>query len=487
MSERKPKISIILSSYNHERFIGQTIESVLAQTHTDFELLIADDASTDGSWEVIQSYTDPRIKARREPVNKNGTAREEVRRAIGEYMAIHHSGDLWLPDKLQKQLEWLESHPEHVAVFTHVQGISESGAPVEDDLIKKFRQPNRTRHEWLNYFFYKWNALCHPSVLMRMEHARKIYTLYGPTTINDWGMWIRTCCEHDIHIIQEPLTIFQRMHGDASAGGRTEENSARVQLEALRVLHYFRGIGTVDDWLGAFPEVKQYRMNGELVPEYALARMCLSRPPSEGPCFTLFGILLLFELLANEETRLKLDRLYRFGPKELRAITGAWRLGMAERAKEANTHTAYAQLLFANGVQSKPIESTYTIRVDGGYEVVFDLREELQKMPKIAVTHLNFLPKLGQPCRHTLLSCWADAAPVALTPMNSQGISQAGEDVFSAITPLYQGAAPLPRVLTLTITGCLRLFSREEMMNIYATMEQENRDLRTKLAAVTKV
>ena len=65
----RPAISVILLSFNHVKYIGQAIESVLGQTFTDFELIIWDDASNDGSWELIQSYSDPRIAIFRSPEN----------------------------------------------------------------------------------------------------------------------------------------------------------------------------------------------------------------------------------------------------------------------------------------------------------------------------------------------------------------------------------------------------------------------------------
>ena len=88
-----PSVSIILTSYNHEKFIREAINSVLNQTYTDFELIVWDDASTDASWEIIQSYQDPRIKVFRNEVNE----RKVINKALlsghvsGRYVAIHHS------------------------------------------------------------------------------------------------------------------------------------------------------------------------------------------------------------------------------------------------------------------------------------------------------------------------------------------------------------------------------------------------------------
>ena len=95
-----PKVSVILTCCNHELFVGAAIESVLQQSYTDYELLIWDDASSDGSVRVIKSFDDSRIK-----LFQSGKPRQvasglnqliaEVAR--GEYIAIHHSDDMWTP------------------------------------------------------------------------------------------------------------------------------------------------------------------------------------------------------------------------------------------------------------------------------------------------------------------------------------------------------------------------------------------------------
>ena len=152
------KVSIVLTSYNHERYIKESIESVLSQTFKDFELIIVDDCSNDNSWEIIESYTDPRIKAIR---NSRNLRTEGVKRAImnvasGEYIAIHHSDDLWKTDKLEKQVKFMEEEPEVSACFTWAEPIDEDGTPYQEEngfYYDVFEQPNRTRYEWLNYFF----------------------------------------------------------------------------------------------------------------------------------------------------------------------------------------------------------------------------------------------------------------------------------------------------------------------------------------------
>jgi len=155
-----PIVLIILTSFNHAKYLREAIDSTLNQTFTDFELIIWDDASSDNSWEIIQSFQDMRVKAFRNDVQRRciysiNKAISEV--AQGEYIAIHHSDDIWKLDKLEKQVAFLDSHPEVAAVFTNASAIGEDGAAFQDEAhfyFSIFDQPNRSRYEWLRLFLH---------------------------------------------------------------------------------------------------------------------------------------------------------------------------------------------------------------------------------------------------------------------------------------------------------------------------------------------
>ena len=119
----------------------------------------------------------------------------------GKYIAIQHSDDIWEPDKLHRQVAFLDMHPDCGACFTWVQVVDEAGRPFLDSTdfyYDIFDQPNRTRHEWLNFFFYKGNALCHPSVLIRRQCFEECgYYRYGLVQLPDFDMWIRRNVELD--------------------------------------------------------------------------------------------------------------------------------------------------------------------------------------------------------------------------------------------------------------------------------------------------
>lgn len=126
-----PLVSIITPSWNVERLIGETIESVQAQTFGDWELLIADDCSTDRTPAVVSRYAsaDPRIKLIRQPRNGGpALARQAaIERAQGRYLAFLDSDDLWLPTKLERQLAFARSRGAPLS-YTAFRRIDEQSA-----------------------------------------------------------------------------------------------------------------------------------------------------------------------------------------------------------------------------------------------------------------------------------------------------------------------------------------------------------------------
>jgi teichuronic acid biosynthesis glycosyltransferase TuaG len=138
-----PLVSIITPSWNVESLIGETIESVQTQTHADWELLIADDCSTDNTAAVIEGYAaqDPRIKLIRQARNSGpALARQAaIERAQGRFLAFLDSDDLWLPTKLERQLSFAQQRRAALS-FTAFRRINENGTvtgrliPVPDTL-----------------------------------------------------------------------------------------------------------------------------------------------------------------------------------------------------------------------------------------------------------------------------------------------------------------------------------------------------------------
>jgi GT2 family glycosyltransferase len=322
-----PKVSVILTSFNHAKYIREAIDSVLNQNFTDFELIILDDCSSDNSWDLINQYSDPRINAFRNEVNKGpveGVNKAISAVALGEYIAIHHSDDVWELDKLEKQVAFLDAHLDIGAVFTNALTIAEDSSPLSDEkhfYSNIFDQPNRTRHEWLRFFFSRGNALCHPTVLIR----KQCYVDCGSyrdmlAQLPDFDMWIRLCLKYEIHVLPERLIKFRVRDNEANASGNRPEVRIRGLYEYYKLLQNYRKLKNFDDMVKVFPSAEKYRRDEDSDMDSVLGMIALEERPFT---FTqLFGQDLLFEAISDPKRAANIKRLFDFDYKSFIALTG---------------------------------------------------------------------------------------------------------------------------------------------------------------------
>ncbi len=301
---KAPAVTVILTSFNHGRFIGPAIDSVLSQSFGDFELIVHDDNSSDESWDIIQSYRDPRVHPVRNQENRRQKPINTVLRSgqvRGELIAIHHSDDLWLPTKLEQQVSALASRHELGAVFTQAEPIDEHGLPLasgDHNYSAVFEQNNQPRHAWLRQFLTKGNGLCHPSALIRRSTYERL-GLYNESLFQlaDFEMWIRLCARFDIHVVQEKLTRFRVLAAETNMSGDRPDARSRLALEWPLALKAFTEIQDVQLLQMAFPEVGALQdLTRDDVPlVFALAVLAVGTQPTA----RMFALSLLQSALAD--------------------------------------------------------------------------------------------------------------------------------------------------------------------------------------------
>lgn len=236
------KVSVMIPSYNHERFVGEAIESVLNQTFQDFEIIISDDCSPDHTVDIIRSYHDPRIKLHVFQKNVGATRNHEYcwQHCTAPYIALLNSDDKWMPEHLEKAVQYLDTHPECGAAFSWTSCIDEEGNE-SNEFDYVFSQPNRTRAEWLRRFFTAGNCICHPSMVIRQEVYQKIgFYSRSLRQLPDFDEWIRLVKFYDIHVIQEKLVMHRRLNASmANTSSPTLHNSVRDVAESNYILSKF--------------------------------------------------------------------------------------------------------------------------------------------------------------------------------------------------------------------------------------------------------
>lgn len=239
-----PKVTVMLPSYNHEKYIAEAIESCLNQTFQDFEIIMSDDCSTDNTVAVARQFNDERLTIHRFEHNVGAVANHYYcySRAIagGGYIALLNSDDVWLPTHLEEKAKYLDGHPECGAVFSFAMAIDEDGRVIEPSM-QIFQQPNRSREEWILHFFTKGNCLCHPSMLIRKEVYEKVgFYRSSLRQLPDFEMWIRVVKEYDIHIIQKVQVKHRRcVRTMTNTSTDTTANNIRIENESLLIVRHF--------------------------------------------------------------------------------------------------------------------------------------------------------------------------------------------------------------------------------------------------------
>jgi len=228
-----PKVSVLIPSYNHARFLPAALHSVFAQTYTDYEIVVVDDGSTDGSVELLRSYGD---RIRLYTQSNRGTyptLNRCIAESRGQYLAILNSDDLWAPIKLEKQVAMLDSHPQVGLVHTDGYFIDAEGRILPGNPLG-FEWP-RTPTGNIIEALVRHNKIIASSVMIRRECFERLggfrEDLFGS---GDWEMWFRVALEYDIGYIDEPLTMY-RVHG-ANASfhhRRVYEDDVKVRTETI--------------------------------------------------------------------------------------------------------------------------------------------------------------------------------------------------------------------------------------------------------------
>lgn len=247
-------VSVILPNYNGEKFLKESIKSVLEQSYSNVELIIVDDGSTDNSRNIIESFHDSRIKTIY--LQKNGqicmALNMGLKAACGEYIARIDSDDIWERRKLEKQIQVLENDEQIGVCFSYVNLINDQGEIVNNayqETYNLFRPKFKTQKEWLHFFVFSGNCLSHPSAVIKRSVLEKVGK-YNISFIQaqDYELWMRIVLQYNLFVIPEELVKY-RWIPDAkqNISANTEKNNTRFYNEyILAVYRLFNSITDSD-------------------------------------------------------------------------------------------------------------------------------------------------------------------------------------------------------------------------------------------------
>lgn len=204
----KPLISVIMPTYNCGRFIKESIDSVLAQSYTNWELIIVDDCSTDDTERIVGTYEDSRIHYLRNERNI-GTAltrNKALREAKGKYVAFLDADDVWLPEKLEKQLAFMQDKGYAFTYHNYIE-IDEESKPF--GVLVSGKAHVRPIDMY---------SCCWPGCLSVMYDASVIGLIQIPDIRknNDSAMWLQAIQKADCYLLPEMLAMYRRRSGSVT-------------------------------------------------------------------------------------------------------------------------------------------------------------------------------------------------------------------------------------------------------------------------------
>jgi glycosyltransferase involved in cell wall biosynthesis len=207
-------VTVIMGSYNHERYVAEAIESVLGQTFRDLELVIVDDGSTDSSRKIIEQYhaRDPRVRAFFHEKNMGiaRTANDCLKEAKGRYLSFIGSDDVWYPHKLERQLDLMRCNEDKI-LWSDGQIIDSYGVLTGQVVTQVMGSPPKKSGNLFQELLAE-DFIFGQSTLLKTEYAQEIAFNEEFRYVNDHLFFIDLARKHDFLFIPEPLAKY-RVHG----------------------------------------------------------------------------------------------------------------------------------------------------------------------------------------------------------------------------------------------------------------------------------
>jgi len=207
-------VSVIMPSYNTAQYIAASICSVQAQTYENWELIIVDDCSTDDTDTVVASFADPRIRYYKNETNSGAAVSRNraLREAKGKWIAFLDSDDLWEPEKLEKQIRYMEEYRYHFSYTNY--------AEINENTVENGRTVTGPKQiSKAGMYCYCW-----PGCLTVMYDAEVVglIQIADIKKNNDYAMWLKISRKVDCHLLDEVLAKYRKRNGSISNHGYLE-------------------------------------------------------------------------------------------------------------------------------------------------------------------------------------------------------------------------------------------------------------------------
>ena len=216
-------VSIVMPNYNSEKYVVESINSILEQTYQNWELLFVDDCSTDNSIEVARSFNDDRIKIFKNETNSGAAVSRNyaLREAKGKWIAFLDSDDLWESEKLEKQLGYMVANNYDFSYTRYIQINEESQANgVEITGPRKIGKRKMFRYDYIGCL----------TVIYNVEKTGVIQIEPSIKTRNDYAIWLKVCKFYECHLFDERLAKYRIRKKSLSHSGMKKKIQGHYRL-----------------------------------------------------------------------------------------------------------------------------------------------------------------------------------------------------------------------------------------------------------------
>jgi glycosyltransferase involved in cell wall biosynthesis len=200
-----PRVTVLMTVFNGERHLREAVDSVLGQSFRDFELLIIDDGSTDGTAALLTTISDPRVRRTRhaENVGLMRSLNHGLALARGELIARHDADDVSEPDRLARQVAFLDANPSVALVGAWYRKIDESGASLGERTLP-------VGHDQIRWALHFYCPFVHSAVVFRTSAVRDAGGYDEALTFaEDYDLWSRLATVHRVANLPEPLVRYR--------------------------------------------------------------------------------------------------------------------------------------------------------------------------------------------------------------------------------------------------------------------------------------
>jgi glycosyltransferase involved in cell wall biosynthesis len=258
-----------MSVYNNQRYLREAVDSILNQTFTDFEFLIIDDGSTDRSADIIRSYTDPRIRfiQNEKNIGLTRSLNKGLKLAIGEYIARMDADDISLPERLKKQVWFLNQH-QNVGVV----GGLRLEVDTNGEEIRLVRLP--TDNDEIKQKLFHLNCICHSTSMFRKQCVERVGGYREKfVTSQDYDLWLRIAEEFDVSNLKEPLCKYRIRPDSVTNSKKMQQEYYHHLASTLAIQRHLFG----QDKLGYHPPGERFvLLRQELSKSYIARRRIIS-------------------------------------------------------------------------------------------------------------------------------------------------------------------------------------------------------------------